>query len=384
MATLPALHFMETAEAQIDDLLMRICRRLQLDDTRFSQAETSYHAVGDWIESQPHTRILRPTIYSQGSMLLKTTVKPLAGDEYDLDFVCEFDCTTAYFRDPVDALDLIERTLRSNLTYAAMVERKKRCIRLNYANKFHLDVLPACADPRRGETCILIPDRELGEWTASNPRGYAAWFASCARRRFVHKLLEKAEPLPRPECAEQKLPLERSVQLLKRWRDVRYRQNPKIAPPSILLTTLAAQHYRGDQSVALAMFEILHQINDEAENAGSRIVVLNPQNPDEDFSERWNEQPAAYAEFVGRIAEFNNNWSELLRMRGTEKIAKALESMFGESVAKQAVTDQLREIEAARSRSQLSIHRASGLVTVATGASVKPIPTNTFFGDEKS
>ena len=90
MVTAPALRFTETPQTYIDDLLFRICVELQLDETRRKLAEASYRSVGALLESQPAIAALRPTIYAQGSIRLDTTVKPLAGDEFDLDVVCEF------------------------------------------------------------------------------------------------------------------------------------------------------------------------------------------------------------------------------------------------------------------------------------------------------
>src|SRR6266496_737735 len=159
MAIAPALFFTESFEAQIDDLLMRICVEPQLDETRYKLADTHYVAVWRWLEAEGSSvALLKPIIYPQGSMALNTTVKPLMFDEYDLDFVCELMCHTWFFRHPVDALDLIEKRLRESEIYGPMVERMNRCIRLNYKHQFHMDILPACHDLKNGGTCILIPD----------------------------------------------------------------------------------------------------------------------------------------------------------------------------------------------------------------------------------
>jgi Second Messenger Oligonucleotide or Dinucleotide Synthetase domain len=231
--------FTESLEAQIDDLLMRICVELQLDDTRYQLAATNYKGVANWLESQNLVARLQPEIYPQGSMLLETTVRPLIGEEYDLDFVCQFICSPTYFSNPIKALDLIEDTLRISDVYKPMVERMNRCIRLNYVRKFHLDILPACKDAANGGTCIVVPDRKLKEWVASNPKGYAGWFDERARQIVIRRLLERAAPLPDPKPAHAKLPLRLCVQLFKRWRDIHYGDTP-LAPISIVLTTLAA------------------------------------------------------------------------------------------------------------------------------------------------
>lgn len=384
MAIAPAPFFTESFETQIDDLLMRICIELQLDETRYKLAEAHYQAVGKWLEARESpVAVLRPIIYPQGSMRLNTTVKPLVGDEYDLDFVCELICQPSFFRHPVEALDLIERRLRDNNTYGPMVERMTRCIRLNYEHQFHMDILPACKDPNNGGTCIVVPDRELEDWMPSNPKGYALWFESSANQLLVGQLLEKAEPIPDQEAVEEKATLKLAVQLLKRWRDVRYRSNCDMAPISIVLTTLSAQTYRGERSVARAIAKILTEISELARTSYPRIKVSNPSNENEDLSEKWDTKPEAYREFVKGIADLDTQWTALMRTRGIDRVTRVLEGLFGEEIAKQVVEKQTRDIEAARGRNELAVKKGSGIITGLASSSAIPIRRNTFYGDEK-
>ncbi len=383
MAIAAAPLFTTSVQSQLDDLLMRVCVELQLDDTRYKLAEDKYHTVGKWLEFQSLVARLSPTIYPQGSMLLDTTVKPLLGEEYDLDFVCEFVCKTTYFAQPVDAHNLIERALRASSIYDPMVERMNRCIRLNYAHKFHLDILPACKDPQNGGACILVPDRRLSAWTPSNPKGYGDWFNARARQMLARTLLDKAAPLPAQQRAEQKPPLKLCVQLWKRWRDIRYKSNPELAPISIILTSITGLIHHGEQSVSEAMGNILAETARQARITQPRIVVLNPSNQSEDLSERWNSNRAAYREFVSGAVEFDSQWKTLAETRGIDKIAKALERLFGEEIAKRVVESQTRDVEAARARSELAVKKGSGILTSAVGSSVIPIPRNTFYGEEE-
>jgi Second Messenger Oligonucleotide or Dinucleotide Synthetase domain len=381
MTTAPALSFNHSFETQLDDLLMRICVGLQLEETRHERAEAKYHAVGRLIEVHPLIAMLNPSLHPQGSMALGTTVRPLIGDEYDLDFVCEFECDAQRFKRPVDALNLVEGALMESAVYRPMVTRKNRCIRLKYERDFHMDVLPACKDPQRGGTCVLVPDRKLEAWTPSNPKGYVAWFGQRARHRLARPLLGKAESIPDREDADEKAPLKLCVQLLKRWRDIRYKNNPRLAPISIVLTTLAAHCYRGEQSVALAMESILRDIAELANTSVPRLVVLNPSNPNEDLSERWSREAGTYNEFVAAMNDLRGQWHALLHTRGIDKVAKALERMFGEELTKQIIEKQARDVEGARARNQLGITRTSGIITGVSGSSVVPIRRNTFYGE---
>ena len=41
--------FLEKPETQIEDLLERICGKLQISPTQHQSAEQKYHAIGDWL-----------------------------------------------------------------------------------------------------------------------------------------------------------------------------------------------------------------------------------------------------------------------------------------------------------------------------------------------
>ena len=90
------------------------------------------------------------------------------------------------------------------------MELKNRCIRLNYSGDFHMDILPGIQENEWDEDKLQIPDRLLGCWVSSNPRGYAKWFLDKSNTVKI-SLLEKAlraENLPSNDY-EDKNPLQR-------------------------------------------------------------------------------------------------------------------------------------------------------------------------------
>src|SRR4051812_25955451 len=80
------------ANDHLDDLLERICFKLQLTETQQQRVRRTYGAVTDWLydEDSPLRRYA-PSLYAQGSLELDTTVKPRSGDAFDLDAVCELE-----------------------------------------------------------------------------------------------------------------------------------------------------------------------------------------------------------------------------------------------------------------------------------------------------
>jgi hypothetical protein len=264
-----------------------------------------------------------------------------------------------------------------------MVEKKNRCVRLNYANEFHMDILPAAPNIVKNGGCVKVPDRKVEEWKDSNPSGYAKWFEFRSEellKAFEARYAASVQPLPAHEPMERKTPLQRSVQLMKRYRDIYYKQNPDSAPISIVLTTLAGMHYTGQYSVAEALKEILQGISGAIPGTGKRLLVLNPTNTDEDLSEKWDEKPALYFEFVRWTKEFVRLWNEFQATNGIHNVRKALVAMFGEDVTEYAINEQAEFLEKARKERLLGITQNTGVITSTSSIGAITIRKNTFYG----
>jgi hypothetical protein len=362
----------------LDELLFGVCDDLQLTPARHDQAVERYETLGDLMESEgsPFHR-LSPKIYPQGSMALGTTVKPL-DEPHDLDFVLELSLA----HDQIDPMKLIEclyRFLQAHGVYGSMTSQKNRCVRIEYADDFYVDILPACRNLAGTSTCLKVPDRALAGWSDSNPKGYIAWFEKKSRAVFIGRMLDKAEPIPAQEAVGEKKPLQLGVQLLKRWRDLHY-DDRSLAPISVVLTTLAAHAYRGERSVSEAVTSILGgivRLIDTAHAEGRRLQVWNPSNPAENLSERWDANPAAYDAFEQGIRDFHRKWSALIARGGN--VDAELKSLFGEQVTAVRLK-QAKQLQSARDAGKLGIS-SIGLIG-SVGLSRVPVQRNTFHGLE--
>lgn len=365
------------ASPALDELLALICDELQITAARHKDAEDRYHKIAEWLDAEDSPlRRFSPTIYPQGSMAIGTTVKPVGRIEHDLDMVCEFRADLSFLKDAMFVLNSLEARLKAHHQYKLMLKRKKRCVTVEYANEFHLDILPAKPDAAAGAECVVVPDRKLECWMPSNPRGFAQWFLGRAALRIGYatdKAAAAAAPIPSQERTENKAVLKLAVQLWKRWRDVRYGTSSQ-APRSIILTTLAGLHYGGEQSVVEALILILARVSASIPTTG-RLVVQNPMNRDEDFSESWNDA-STYRAFLDGLRELQDQLLALLPLRGPE-LAKALERLFGDYV-KPAYDKHTERISAARQNHTLKVGALGALTTSAAGIAVKP---NTFFGE---
>jgi hypothetical protein len=359
----------------LDEMLDGICEKLQLSSSEYQLAEQRYGGIGGYLDRHGRLAAFRPKVYPQGSVALGTTVKPKGRQEYDVDLVCELEIEPHRLNNPVAILDLVQESIEENLIYGPLVERKNRCVRLNYVGKFHLDILPAVLDRAAGGTCVLVPDCKAGSWKPSNPKGYAAWFKSrCAFA--VADVLARAAALPRVESVEEKPQLKLAVQLVKRARDVRF-SGSDLAPRSIILTTLFALHYSGEQSTLDALQNIASRILDNIPSSG-RLHVLNPMNLREDFSESWNEGAPPYLAFVNFIRDLNQELQSLRNARGIHNVKTILQRLFGEEVTNSVVEDEVRKLSGARQTNTLAI--ALGTLTRLVPNQGTPVPRHTYHG----
>lgn len=367
---------LQSRQAQLDFFLEQVCVALQLTDPQYEDARQKYQAVGKWL-SVPGSPLsqFEPVIYPQGSMRIGTTNRPWVGDEFDLDLVCQLHgCGNAY---PNTVYDAVYARLADNELYRPILEKKNRCVRLNYAGNFHLDIIPACPDTLHGEPFIRVPDRGMAAWKTSNPVGFADVFFECCELRIVsgtEALVKSIQPLPSPVPSQYKYALQRIVQIMKRHRD-RFFDGDNDAARSIVLTTLALAFYRGEQSLQDGLKTILNGILSVIEACHGILPVPNPSNPQENFSDAWT--PDSYADFVAYIRNFRQQLNRLIQADGLESTHDALGRLFGTAVASKAISAFGAGTEQLRRENNLRITKTGALTTVGSGIGIRH---NNFYG----
>ena len=370
---------MSSSSLHLAYILELICDRLQITPTQHVLAEEKYRAVGSWLRAKesPLYRY-EPAIYPQGSFRIGTTVRPIGREEYDVDLVCQL-LNDGSIIDPMKLLnDVYTRIIANDMYKPPVSEKKNRCVCINYKGSFHLDILPARSDPQGHKNHILVPDRKTRSWTPSNPIGYAEWFEE--RAKVLVKLLEKArmEPLPRRETLSDKLPLQQTVQLLKRWNSLVFKGNDDYLTPSIVITTLAANKYNKELLITESLSNVVDGILEEARITPRSIMVLNPTNPKECLSEKWVEKPDRYHSFINALTQLRKEWVALSHVSGLHNITAGLNKLFGEDVVKESVKDFGKATQANRKAEAIGINRGGTLTGL--GAAITAVKPNTFYG----
>lgn len=343
------MNFFDNYELQREELLARIAQELELNPARKARMEDAYAKVLEVLKKdEKFFTDLEIELYAQGSVRIKTTVKPFKRDDFDLDTVLHiYDLHDKY--DPEKIYNALVRVIEDDPYLKTICEKKDRCIRLNYKDDFHIDILPGCMVTPEDRERIAIPEKKLKSWSSGNPKGFATWFLEKSKspetyllKSFSETLIKaevEAEPLPENDLYE-KTPLQRSVQLVKRYRDI-YFENRENRVSSIVITTLMGMYYNGEESIYDTIDNILSHIKlgyDQAIQKGKRFRVLNPVDNQEDFTDSWTQ--ANYDSFYAFIDDLYAKWERLKQK--FDKSGDEYIKLFGEGLYKQSLRDQAK------------------------------------------
>lgn len=353
-------------KTKIDDLLDRMAEEIQLDKTRYERMKGHYEAVKDWIEADElFFKPFKYDVYPHGSVRTQTTVKPIGKDEFDLDIALHI-VTQWADHTPAKIYAELKRRLEEHETYKGMLETKNRCIRLNYSGDFHMDILPGIQESIHDEDKLRVPDRELGSWVSSNPRGYSKWFLNKANSVKL-SLLEKAfsaENLPTDNFRNKK-PLQRAVQLLKRYRDVYFQKDDSYKTSSIIITTIAGHFYDSEASIFETIDNIITKILQTIDNTPTRIKVVNPMNADEDFTDKWDNEPKYYEAFKAFCKYLHKEWQDLKIEHDMLQETRVMSNLFGEALYNKGRSLQDQFIKASANDSYAGLRKLAQPLSAA-------------------
>jgi hypothetical protein len=380
---------------QFSDILEELGKTLDITETQYNAAVTSYTHVAEWLSHKDSPLAdYSPEILPQGSFLLQTMIKPIHEyDELDIDLVCKLEKVrpglTQYnlkhmVGDRIKSNKMLERLLKT--------PDGRRCWTLQYADsaKFHLDVLPSVvvagykailekafsqndfSDAER--LGVRITDKtspiyrtssNLQEWMKSNPFGYAIWFQERSKTTLqeIRLLSESIQPVPKYNT--RKLPLQRIVQILKRHRDMMFNGDDD-KPISIIITTLAARAYKRETNIIEGLINVVDTmasfIDEKWSGKHGKPIkwVVNPVNEQENFADKWVEYPQRQKNFYRWLEELKTDLNNMLNQkgRGQQFISESMIKPFG----KEAVTKTFSNYGAQKFQ-----QRESGILKMAAG-----------------
>lgn len=380
---------MNNVENQLNTILIKIAEEISISKKMLDEAVDSYEAVGKWLGSGIEYDV---RITPQGSMNLGTTVKPISDkDDYDIDLVCMLE--NGQRLDSRDIKSIVGKRLMEHKIYRDKILAEgegKRCWKMQY-NSFHMDILPCVPRGYYKEpnfTDIRLTHKissSVYEDRFSNPYGYKKWFEmhminvlKKEKEIFAFRNKMEIEDVP---TFRVKTPLQIVIQLLKRHRDI-YFQDDENAPISIIITTLAAQAYNGEENVYKAIVEILNHMSDFIEIRNGVYWVQNPVISDENFADKWQQYPKRKEAFFKWLAKAREDFIiNPLKVNGLDTLSSILEKSLGEAPVKRAFNSYGDDMLKARNEGKLySTGLTTGLSTTETVGSTK-VKGHNFFGE---
>lgn len=386
--------------------MVQICRSLELAESQREQIETCYQAVGNWLSDGEHPLLEGATVYPQGSVRLRTTVKPIGQDEFDIDLIIYLP-KAQYGISRETVVEVIRNRLSEHKTYKALLKELKRGFRIDYAGDYHLDITPAidhyvhlsCGHP------VQVPDREEA-WKASNPKGLATVFEEASKQlphytvsfkeTFDSIALSKVEDLP--DENRLKAPLQQITQLVKRNRDIwgmsdNTKKLAEYKPISVLLTTLLMHSYSYCAQAQFVYDSELDFLLKVIESMPTFIIseydgyhVDNPTVQGENFAEKWNKPDTGqlYAKaFYTWHDDFLRDLNKLAEVSGEDEFQQQLQFLFGERPVTEASVTFRKKVNHHRVNRNIRVGSSGLLLTggaalsTMTQATVRP---NNFWG----
>lgn len=373
--------------------LEKIAISLDITPTMYQYAVDRYNGMASFLQGKG----VSAEIYPQGSFRTGTVVRPMKDGreaDYDIDLVCEL-ALRKEATAPCFVKNIVGDLLKNDGVYAPKLRpEENRCWTLDYADVsdgigLSMDVVPCVHEsdngmmllrikgvpPEYANEAVEITDRISAghyEWLPSNPSGYGKWFDDINRRFMEHNFRErkarfftenrnlfaanaKVEEVP---DALIKSSLQRTIQLLKRHRDIFYYRAKAWdkRPISAIIVTLSALIAKN--STYLNLDDLLPYVangmadyaellqgrrprNETAAAPKSYIrremqkwVIRNPVNPDDNFADTWDDDTAAmFFKWVSAVEDELGHSTPIEE----RKYITSLQRAFGSSAVEKAI-----------------------------------------------
>ena len=284
---------------------------VDLNPRRLERLETAVGGVNNYLKDNLHGY---QTMERQGSYALGTLIKPVDdNDEYDADIQIVMNPNSQW--EPKDYVHEINKTLRGNKVYAEKLRLKTRCVTVDYAGDFHLDVVPRVTINGKHRVC----NRTDNKFEETDGDGYRNWFNEKNSITGGN--------------------LRRVVRLLKHLRD----HKNSFSAKSILLTTLAGNTIRPSDkgttavsTVADTLETVLSRMNDYLQRHPQMPEIKNPVLYTENFNRHWDQR--RYSNFRNRIQSYAQTARQAKAEPDAEKAIKFWQELFGDKFKKSSTS----------------------------------------------
>jgi hypothetical protein len=281
---------------------------VNLNQTRLDTLADRVRAITNYLEHGDHEMagMFVQTI-PQGSYAHGTIIKPVDdNDEFDADLL--FEVTPDDTWEARDYVERLYKVFRASSTYKGMVSRGNRCVVVDYAGDFHLDVVPFME--RHGEH--FITRKRENEFELTNPTGFSAWLDE--KNRITGRNLIKV------------------IRLLKYLRDYKNTFSVK----SFILSLLVGERVNElllitdpnlYKDVPTTLRNVLLALNDYLQGHPQMPMLIDPSCTSQSFNHRWDEEE--YENFRDKIEYYSGKIDDAYKEEDKTKSLELWQEVFG-------------------------------------------------------
>lgn len=296
----------------IQDFKDFLASEVNLNPTRLKTLDERVAAVTNFLRDSDTFKDVFIDVVPQGSFAHKTIIKPVRdNDEFDADVLLHVEEVEDW--EPEDYVNELYACFRSSSVYKDKVAKGKRCVTVDYANDFHMDVVPYME--RHGNKYITC--RPTNQFERTDPEQYNAWLEE--QNRITGRNLVKV------------------IRLVKYLRNYKGTFDVKSVVLNVLLGNQVNEAALLEDpscyaDVPTTLKTVMGRLSDYVRDNENLPTIEDPSGTGENFSDRWNQE--GYASFrtaIMRYAEWiEDAWSD----EEPESSRKKWQKVFGENFGK--------------------------------------------------
>jgi hypothetical protein len=310
-----------------------LVEKVNLNPTRMDLLDTRTTAITNFLTRDEIFGPLLKTTIPQGSFAQKTIIRPCADGTFDADVLVHLDPVPDW--EWCEYVGKLYTALGRSPVYKEMRHRRTRCVYVDYADEFHVDLVPYVEI----DGCGYITNRKTDSSELTDPKGFTGWLKD--QHRVAGGNLIKV------------------IRLFKHVRDITWGFSVK----SVILTTLVGERV----SVVAEMLDtgcyadvpstlrkVVADLDDYLQANPLLPAIVDPSGTQDRLDERWDQ--AGYTTFRAKVRALRAKVDEAFYAVDRETSLAAWQAIFGAGFVAPPAT-------ASSSRSGLIVVRGKSLVS---------------------
>lgn len=287
---------------------------VNLNEARLTLLDERVEAITNFLKDSSIFGANFRDVIPQGSYAHKTIIRPVQeNDEFDADILLYLNEIAGWKAS--DYVENLYACFRGNSTYKQKVSRRTRCVTVDYACDFHVDVVPYLE--RHSQK--YITNRHENDYELTDPEGYNAWLDE--QNRVAGRYLVKV------------------IRLMKYLRDYKNTFSVK----SILLNVLLGQQVNDAallqdehcyDDVPTTLRTVMNRLSTYVRANENIPTILDPSGTGENFSDRWDQD--GWANFRKWMIHYAEKIEDAYTEKDKDASLKKWQVVFGDKFKKAA------------------------------------------------